>query len=162
MSSPNPKMRRFSFDVPLPARVYDPKIAQRRFPKDTKDPSSVVMAHALCLIAGRALVIGWTAAMGNALEAGEEDRVWKLFEAALSVPIRVRICPDPDTCHLASLLFSESIFASSHPTNGKERHVQAHLVWVGAASLNPTYYVINANANINIKTNINMLSLIHI
>ena len=97
---------------------------------DSQDPSSVVMAHALPLLAGRALVIGWTAAMGNALEAGEEYRVWKLFEAALSVPIRMRIRLDPDTCHLASLLFSESIFASSHPTNWKERHVQAHMVCV--------------------------------
>ena len=71
------------------------------------------MAHALPVLAGRALVIGWYVAMGEALGAGEEDRVWKLFEAALSVPIRMRICPDLDTCHLASLLFSESIFASS-------------------------------------------------
>ena len=37
----------------------------------------------------------------------------KLLEAALSVPIRMRLCPDADTCALSALLFSENAFASS-------------------------------------------------
>jgi len=111
LSSPHPASRRFSFDVPLPARVLDIKVAQRH----SAGKSSVVMAHTLPLLAGRALVIGWYAAMALALQnvAEDEHRVFKLFEAALSVPIRLRITPDQDGCHLVSLLFSESMFWSA-------------------------------------------------
>ena len=31
----------------------------------------------------------------------------------MSVPIRLRLCPDRDTCHLAGLQFSEALFAAS-------------------------------------------------
>ena len=47
----------------------------------------------------------WYGAMAEALSAGNTERAWKLFEAALSVPIRLRLSPDPDACHLAALLF---------------------------------------------------------
>ena len=40
-----------------------------------------------------------------------EHRVLKLFEAALSVPIRLRLNPDPDSYRLLSLRFSEQTFA---------------------------------------------------
>ena len=63
--------------------------------------------------AGRAIVIVWYGAMGEVLGAGNEDVVFRLFEAALSVPIRLRLCPDEDTCHVISLLFSENLYASS-------------------------------------------------
>ena len=71
------------------------------------------MATAVPMLAGRAIVIAWYGAMGEALQAGKEDVVFRLFEAALSVPIRLRLCPDEDTCHVVSLLFAENLFASS-------------------------------------------------
>ena len=40
-----------------------------------------------------------------------EHRVLKLFEAALSVPIRLRLNPDADNCRLLSLRYSEQAFA---------------------------------------------------
>ena len=50
--------------------------------------------------------------MAQAL-AGDEERAFKLFEAALSVPIRMRLSPDADACQVASLFFSENMFATS-------------------------------------------------
>ena len=68
------------------------------------------------------MAIAWDGAMPEALEraasgAGQDDvrdlehRVFKLFEAALSVPIRLRLNPDPDNCRLLSLRYSEQAFA---------------------------------------------------
>ena len=90
-SSTQPAARRLSFDVPLPAKVVDSKLAQRKG-KDT-----VIFAQPVPLLAGRAVVIAWYDAMSEALErassgAGQEGvlelelRVFKLFEAALSCP----------------------------------------------------------------------------
>jgi len=108
-SSPHPEMRRFSFDVPLPAKVEDTEVAQRRSP----ECDNVVMAHTVPMLAGQPMVIGWYVAMAEALKAGDEERVWKLFEPALSVPIRLRLCPDEDTCQLAGLGFAALMFAGA-------------------------------------------------
>ena len=89
-SSTTPANRRFSFDVP-----------------------GVVMASPLPMLAGRALVISWYDAMAVALTNKDEERVFRLFEAALSVPILLRLCPDDDSCQVASLSFCESLFAHS-------------------------------------------------
>ena len=43
------------------------------------------------MFAGRAIVIAWHGAVGDALQRGDEERVFRLFEAALSVPIRMRL-----------------------------------------------------------------------
>ena len=109
LSATQPGNRRYSFDVPLPAKVEDVKVAQRK----EADKSTVVMAQPLPMLAGRALVIAWHGAIGEALRGAEEERVFRLFEAALSVPIRLRLCSDEDSCQVVSLFFSESLFASS-------------------------------------------------
>ena len=101
LSSTQPGNRRYSFDVPLPAKVEDVNVVQRK----EKDKSAVVMAQPLPMLAGRALVIAWYGAIGEALRGAEEERVFRLFEAALSVPIRLRLCPDEDSCRVVSLLF---------------------------------------------------------
>ena len=118
-SSTQPKARRFSFDVPLPAKVVDSKVARRKSP----DSSAVVFAQPVPLLAGRAVVIAWYGAMSEALERVSrcgadhegvrdlEERVFKLFEAALSVPIRLSLDPDPDNSRLLSLKFSEQAFS---------------------------------------------------
>ena len=117
-SATQPMARRYSFDVPLPAKVVDSKVAQRQ----EKGKDTVVFAQPVPLLAGRAVVIAWYGAMSEALEraasgAGQDDvrdlehRVFKLFEAALSVPIRLRLNPDPDNCRLLSLRYSEQAFA---------------------------------------------------
>ena len=112
-SSTQPMARRYSFDVPLPAKVVDAKVAQRKY----KEKEVVVFAQAVPLLAGRAVVAAWYGSMSEALEgaasgAGEE-RVFKLFEAALSVPIRLRLNPDEDSCRMLALNFSENVFAVS-------------------------------------------------
>jgi len=118
-SATQPVARRYSFDVPLPAKVVDSKVAQRK----EKCQDTVVFAQPVPLLAGRAVVIAWYGAMSEALEraasgAGQDDvrdlehRVFKLFEAALSVPIRLRLNPDPDNCRLLSLRYSEQAFAA--------------------------------------------------
>ena len=88
--------------MPLPAKVLDPNLAQRK----EKSKDAVVFAQPVPLLAGSEVVIAWNDAMSEALEgaasgAGQEgvldfeQRVFKLFEAALSVPIRLRLNPDP-------------------------------------------------------------------
>ena len=123
MSSAQPRTRRFSFDVPLPAMVVDSKVAQRKYP----GMDTVVFAHPVPLLAGRAVIITWYGAMATALQRvaasqtgasdrDAEERVFKLFEAALSVPIRLRLNPDKDSCQLLSLSFSENMFANAGAT----------------------------------------------
>merc|ERR1712051_368394 len=70
----------------------------------------VVMSAPLPMIAGRAHVLAWYSAVSDALqdENTNHKRVIRLFEAALSVPIRLRLCPDDDGCALASLQYAEA------------------------------------------------------
>ena len=114
-SATQPMARRYSFDVPLPAKVVDSNVAQRK----EEGEDTVVFAQPVPLLAGRAVVIAWYGAMSEALEraASEdgvrdlEERVFKLFEAALSVPIRLCQNPDSDNCRLLSLRFSEQTYS---------------------------------------------------
>ena len=108
LSSIHAPSRRLSFDVPLPVRLVDGKVAQRVEP----GKPGVCVAEALTMIAGRAVVITWYSAMSEALQQSNDDRVWYLFNAALSVPIRMRVLPDGDATHMAALTFSEKMFAS--------------------------------------------------
>ena len=107
-SSNHAPWRRLSFDVPLPVSVIDTNVAQRAEP----GKSRVFVTEALPMVAGRAVVIAWYAAMCEALQESKEDRVWHLFNAALSVPIRMRVLPEGDANHLAAISFSETMFAS--------------------------------------------------
>ena len=86
-SATQPLARRYSFDVLLPAKVLDSKVAQRK----EKGRDTVVFAQPVPLLAGHAVVIAWYGAMSEALEraasgAGQDDvrdlehRVFKLFE----------------------------------------------------------------------------------
>ena len=108
LSSNHAPSRRLSFDVPLPVKVVDEKVAQRAEP----GKPGVRVTEAMPMLAGRAVVIAWYSAMSVALQQRNEDRVWCLFNAALSVPIRMRVLPDGDATHLAALSFSEALFAS--------------------------------------------------
>ena len=109
LPSNHPPTRRLSFDAPLPVRVVDIKVAQRR----EAGKSGVCVTEPLTMLGGRAPVIARYSAMGEALQQSKHDRVWCLFNAALSVPLMMREPLDGDACHLAALTFSESLFASS-------------------------------------------------
>ena len=109
LSSNHAPSRRLSFDVPLPVKVVDEKVAQRAEP----GKPGVRVTEAMPMLAGRAVVIAWYSAMSVALQQRNEDRVWRLFNAALSVPIRMRVLPEGDANHLAAISFSETMFASS-------------------------------------------------
>ena len=71
------------------------------------------MASPVPLYAGRAVVTAWYATMLEALRNGDEEQVWRLFEAGLSVPIRLKITSDADECRLVALRFSESMFTTA-------------------------------------------------
>ncbi|CAK0883673.1 unnamed protein product [Prorocentrum cordatum] len=103
LSSKHAPSRRLTFDVPLLALVVNAQVAQRHEP----GKPVVCLTEPLAMIAGRAVVITWYSAMGEALRESSEDRVWHLFNAALSVPIRMRVLPDVDATHLAPLSFGE-------------------------------------------------------
>ena len=107
-SSTHAPSRRLSFDVPLPVKVVDAKAAQRVEP----GKPGVCVTEPLTMLAGRVVVITWYSAMSEALQQSNHDRVWYLFNAALSVPIRMRVLPDGDASQLAALNFSETMFAS--------------------------------------------------
>eukprot|EP00959_Pyramimonas_sp_CCMP1952_P184131 3850422-Pyramimonas_sp.AAC.1 len=51
LSSDHPPSRRYSFDVPLPARVVNTKVAQRM----TEGESTVLMATGVPMLAGHPL-----------------------------------------------------------------------------------------------------------
>ena len=109
-----PNYRSMSFDVPLHAHVRDIKVAQRAEAGRT----SVLLTEPLPMIAGRALVITWYSAMREALQQPNNDeRVMYLFNAALSVPIRMRVLADGDAIQLAALSFAESMYAN-HAASG--------------------------------------------
>ena len=71
------------------------------------------MARPLPLLAGRAILIAWYGVMSECLQSDEETRLLKLVEAGLSVPIRLRLSPDEDSCRLAALTFSENLYVSA-------------------------------------------------
>ena len=68
------------------------------------------MSAPLPMIAGKAHVLAWYSAVSDALhdEHLNHNRIRRLFEAALSVPILLRLCPDTDGCALASLQYAEA------------------------------------------------------
>ena len=74
LSSSHAPSRRLSFDVPLPVRVVDGKVAQRVEP----GKPGVCVTEALTMLAGRAVVITWYSAMSEALQQSNDDRVWYL------------------------------------------------------------------------------------
>ena len=63
-SATQPMARRYSFDVPLPAKVVDSSVAQRK----EKDKNAVVFTQPVPLLAGRAVVISSYGALVDALE----------------------------------------------------------------------------------------------
>ena len=107
-SSANAGARRISFDVPLPVKAVDKNVAQRAEP----DKTGVCVPQPLPMLAGRAVAITWYAAIMESLQQGNDERTWYLFNAALSVPIRLRLLPDGDQSKLAALTFGEAMFAA--------------------------------------------------
>ena len=106
-SSTREASRRYCFEVPFPAKVTDANVAQK------EGASGVLMARPLPLLAGRAILIGWYGVLSECLQSDQETRVLKLVEAGLSVPIRLHLTPDGDSCRLAALTFAENLYVSS-------------------------------------------------
>ena len=60
-------------------------------------------------MAGKAHVLAWYSAVSDALKDElNPKRVVKLFEAALSVPIKLRLSPDENECAMASIHYAEA------------------------------------------------------
>ena len=71
--------KRYTFDVAIPVKVVDPKVAQKK----DKVSSAVVMAHALPVLAGRAVLMAWYGAMQEALHKKDDELVFRLFGWAM-------------------------------------------------------------------------------
>ena len=110
-------LRRYSFDVPIPAGVYDINVVRRAGPGAAQD--DVVFSVPLRVQAGHAIVLAYYEAMALALQDNEVARVVHLLQAGLSVPIRLRLNPDADAARLACLAFSEGL-ASAAAAAGAE------------------------------------------
>ncbi|CAK0907025.1 unnamed protein product, partial [Prorocentrum cordatum] len=112
LSSKHAPSRHLSFDAPIPALVVDAKVAQRLEP----NKPGVCLTEALAALAGRAAVITRHAAMSEVLQQSNEDRVWHLFNAALSVPIR----------KTRRLTNAENCFAKQEPVSKLEAALKAY------------------------------------
>ena len=110
-------LRRYSFDIPIPACVYDINVVQRAGPGPAQD--DVVVAVPLRVQAGHAIVLAYYEVMALALQGNDVARVVHLLQAGLSVPIRLRLNPDADAARMASLAFSEGL-ASAAAAAGAE------------------------------------------
>ncbi|CAK0870842.1 unnamed protein product [Prorocentrum cordatum] len=119
LSSKHAPSRRLSFDAPIPALVVDVKVAQRLGP----NKRGVCSTEALAILAGRAAAITRHAAMGEALQQSNEDRVWHLFIAALSVPISPPGGSQKKTRRLTSV---DNCFAKQEPASKLEAALKAY------------------------------------
>ena len=89
-------LRRFIFNVMLPCALPSEAVA-------TKEGDNAVRLSAPApLIAGHASVFAWYEAMAASLASTNEQRVWKLYEAAASCPVRFRAMPSKDQMLLDS------------------------------------------------------------
>ena len=97
------EMRRYAFGIPVPAKVQSALVAQRKEAKS----DDVLMTQALPVIAGKPMVVTWYWSMKKALREHDDQKIERLLEAAVSVPIHLMKCPDDDSCHIATLAFAE-------------------------------------------------------
>ena len=94
------------FEVALPAQIVDPSVAKAA----VADAQDVVMTTPLPLFAGHAVALAWCLATARALATTGEQMTLKLLEAALSVPIRLRLEPGSVALTLYSITCAESLF----------------------------------------------------
>jgi hypothetical protein len=66
----------------------------------------------LPIFGSRASILGWYSAMDDALRDGDTQKIIKLYEAGLSMPMRLRLTPSKNTVVLDSLTFSEDLWTS--------------------------------------------------
>ena len=68
-------------------------------------------------LGSRAVLCGWYSTVDDALRAQDERKVLKLYEAALSMPIRMRCGPSRKQLILDSMTYSEDLFAANFTTS---------------------------------------------
>ena len=64
-------------------------------------------------LGSRALLAGWYSVVDEALRASDHDKVMKLSEAALCLPLRLRCGPSLAQVSLDSINYSEDLYASN-------------------------------------------------
>ena len=79
---------------------------------DTPPNGECTLAELPCF-SSRSGLCGWYTVMDDALRAGDKRKVMKLYEAALSMPLRLRCGPDIKQITLDSITYSEDLFASN-------------------------------------------------
>ena len=60
-------------------------------------------------LASRACLAGWYSQMDDALRANNKLKIKKLFQAMLSLPMRLRVAPDETQIALDSITYSEDL-----------------------------------------------------
>ena len=103
-------MRFVAFPIFLPSAVGDINDI-----KSNIIGADSVKLDEIPLLAGHAAVIGWYENMAKALNAPRRDNEYirQLYQAALAVPIRIRLDPTIETAQLDSLQYSEMLRQSS-------------------------------------------------
>ena len=83
-------------------------------------PSAAVGArgfHGLPCLGSRACLVGFYSVLDDALRAKDWLKVKKLFQAALCMPIRVRVAPSLAQVVLDSITYSEDLYAGKEATS---------------------------------------------
>ena len=86
----------------------------------TLDVEAVVAAkgfHGLPCLGTRACLVGFYSVLDDALRAKDHQKVHKLFQAALCMPIRVRVAPTLPQVILDSITYSEDLYAGKEATS---------------------------------------------
>ena len=107
----------------------------------------------LCLsnlpcLGSRSIIAGWYSVVDDALRAGDHTKVLKLYEAALCIPLRLRLGPSMVQVTLDSITYSEDLFAA-HSANSDSFMTFAEKVMV---ALPPGFLGSTSVTNIVIRT----------
>ena len=62
-------------------------------------------------LGSRAILAGWYSVVDEALRASDHNKVLKLFEAALCIPLRLRLAPTRVQVALGSITYAEDLYA---------------------------------------------------
>ena len=80
------------------------------------DGDALCFSNLPCL-GSRAIITGWYSVVDDALRAGDHTKVLKLFEAALCLPLRLRLGPSMVQVTLDSISYSEELFTAYASTS---------------------------------------------
>ena len=102
-SSEDPRQRHYFVQGSVPTAV--------RSMTDVPGQKAVGFVSLPCF-GSRGVLAGWYSTADDALRAKDDSKVLKLYEAALSLPMRLRLGPSREQVSLDSISYSEDLFAA--------------------------------------------------